>query len=215
MKKEIQDLAWRSLPEEVKKEIVGEYNSAYHIYINSKEHVNQIYYTANINLLENLFGVDKFNQEFEKKSVAPKFKVGDVVHCTNPEKEGVYRVIRSYSDVNLNYYDCREAFTGKLLLYMFCESDLEQYTWPDTSHKQPDDENHPNDTSHGNRNLSQDTANCDISRLQIAAMAMQGLLNATFGKFDPKIQPDAIARVAVEYTDALIRANEMADKPAE
>lgn len=142
MEKELQDRAWRSLPEDFREEVKKEWQSA-----NNKERlIHDAFLRGEHAMLVSIFGLNNLN----------------------------------------------------------------------TSHKQPEDENQPGKTSHGNRNLSQDTANCEISRLQIAAMAMQGLLNATsFERFSLRIKPEAIAEAAFEYADALIRANEMAYKPTE
>lgn len=44
-----------------------------------------------------------------------------------------------------------------------------------------------------------------VDRAMIAAMAMQGLLNATsVERFSLRIKPESIAEAAVEYADALI-----------
>lgn len=149
MKKELQDLAWRSLPEEFKEKVMNLYDSfaiSREFHEDKMENNSNEYWrcAASERLLEDLFGFGNINIHNKSK---PKFKVGDFVHCKTPEEEGIYRVLRVYSGVNINYYDCRVAFTDKLFLYRFYESDLEPSIGPDTSHKQPDDENHPGDYS--------------------------------------------------------------------
>lgn len=150
------------------------------------------------------------------KPAKPKFKVGDKVRIVSlhgrptPHKGDVDVVahINTGNDEQRyyleNHYHCAFGFS---------ESDLEPYTettFTDTI---------TNDCK--SRNISQETANCDKQfgtilkvsfakerRLKIAAMAMQGLLNATsVERFTLRISPEAIAEAAFEYADALINMN--------
>lgn len=121
------------------------------------------------------------------------------------------------------------------------ESDLEPYTEPDTSHETSVCESHSGNTSqkeinmNSNRNLSQETVNCDKQfdnilkdnfskerKLNIAAMAMQGilsnpqLLKITIETYQEEIgSPDifvAVAKAAKAQADALIAESEKGGK---
>lgn len=132
----------------------------------------------------------------EPKPAEPKFIVGEkVIH------KGVLRVIDLIDTATHRYH----LSNGRYYAEWVDESDLEPYT-------EPEDES---------RNLSQETANCDKefdtilkggfrehNRLQIAAMAMQGLMCNPYGfTLDGEDQdktPENVAEMAFLCADALI-----------
>lgn len=156
-------------------------------------------------MLEDLFG-SKCLPDKEPKPAEPKFKVGDKVrilslHGSPTPDNGVVDVIAHINKGNRkqmyyleNHYHCAFGFS---------ESDLEPYTEPKKE----------------SRNLSQETANCDKQfdnilkdsfrnerRLNIAAMAMQGILSNQHMRY---LNPVAIADYALAYADVLIKQSEI------
>lgn len=126
----------------------------------------------------------------EPKSAESKYIVGDKVMY-----KGVIRVIDS-TDTTHRYH----LSNGNYYAEWVNESDLEPYT-------EPKEENHIVENHEMVDNILKDGFR-EHNRLHIAAMAMQGLLNATsVERFTLRISPKAIAEAAFEYADALINMN--------
>lgn len=134
----------------------------------------------------------------ELKPAEPKFKVGDKVRYKG--------FIGTVCQIEETDYVIRNSVGGDLIGWIK-ESDLEPYTEPTK-----------------NVNFSQNIANCDKhldnilkdssrnNRLQIAAMAMQGILsnytmlqNLTEGETTTEGVFRRIAKASLNYTDALIK----------
>lgn len=163
---------------------------------------------AKIEMLTAIVDTSDSNVEcLDEKQTEPKFKVGDKVKdISRPHDGGIYKVddIKKVSDGFIYHI---QGLIGKSNVK---ESDLEPYTEPQED----------------NRNLSQETANCDgqfdtilkdgfrnHNRLQIAAMAMQALLsNPDYMKWrvvttaKPSLDnlSRIVARNALRYADALV-----------
>lgn len=192
----------------------------------------ELYYNRGImSVIDTLFGPkclpDKNSPKVERleKNDEPKYHKGEkVMH------KGVLRVIDLIDTVTHRYH----LSNGNYYAEWVDESDLEPYTEPDTSHETPVCENHSDNTSqkevnvNSNRNLSQETANCDKEfdnilkdsfskerRLNIAAMAMQGILSNSLlmeRKF-PVTNQDEVVHCALAYADALISKCESSAQP--
>lgn len=99
----------------------------------------------------------------EQKPDEPKYHVGQKVKFKDKDFGFEITAIEKWDDCDGYKY----KLAGWKRSYR--ESDLEPYTEPDTSHETPVFENHSDNTSqkevnmNSNRNLSQDTANCDKS----------------------------------------------------
>lgn len=168
------------------------------------------HYGAMIGLLKNLFGSkclpdDRDNLSPEPKPAEPKFKVGDYVRY----KGDVQKVVATTKD--------NRCYLNKIL-GSIDESELEPYTEPEepTCTRTCTD-----DCPSQSRNLSQETANCDKRfdnvlkdsfskerRLNIAAMAMQGLLASPVDANMQSKSVDYIVKASFEYADALIAESE-------
>lgn len=134
------------------------------------------------------------------KPAEPKFKVGDYARY----KGDVHKVVATTKD--------NRCYLNKIL-GSIDESDLEPYTEPTDFGKEV---NFP--TKKQSRNFSQETANCD-NRLQIAAMAMQGILSnidlfknvletGTETLSGDGISYRAVAKASLLFADALIADSE-------
>lgn len=134
------------------------------------------------------------------KPAEPKFKVGDYARY----KGDVHKVVATTKD--------NRCYLNKIL-GSIDESDLEPYTEPTDFGKEV---NFP--TKKQSRNFSQETANCD-NRLQIAAMAMQGILSnidlfknvletGTETSSGDGISYRAVAKASLLFADALIAESE-------
>ena len=134
------------------------------------------------------------------KPAEPKFKVGDYARY----KGDVHKVVATTKD--------NRCYLNKIL-GSIDESDLEPYTEPTDFGKEV---NFP--TKKQSRNFSQETANCD-NRLQVAAMAMQGILSnidlfknvletGTETLSGDGISYRAVAKASLLFADALIAESE-------
>lgn len=162
------------------------------------------------------------------KPAEPKFnyKVDDKVRVKGVNNYilcGKVGVIKKLPD-KIEPFNYKIGFENDKYTYL-SEEYLEPYTEPDTSHETSVCENHSDNTSQKEVNMN---SNCNLlkdcdkqfdnilkdsfskeRRLNIAAMAMQGLLNATsVERFTLRISPEAIAEAAFEYADALIAESE-------
>ena len=102
----------------------------------------------------------------KSKPAEPKFNPGDKVlrkYHDYEDEELPYDIFEGYHGKDKQGYICGIEST----CWLIRESDLEPYTEPDTSHETPVCESHSGNTSqkevnvNSNRNLSQETANCD------------------------------------------------------
>ena len=109
---------------------------------------------------------DTMDDTKEPKPAEPKFKPGDKVlrkYHDYEDEELPYDIFEGYHGKDKQGYICGIESTR----WLIHESDLEPYTEPDTSHETPVCESHSGNTSqkevnvNSNRNLSQETANCD------------------------------------------------------
>ena len=207
MNKELQDKAWSVLPKEFKEEV--------------KKLYREFTFTREGYYVE-LFGLHNLTSDSEKlsepKPSEPRFKVGDKVvvsYCFERDKIGRIQEVLYDGCYDIDYGG---GCTGHRII----ESRLEPYTEPEEE----------------SRNLSQETANCDKQfdnilkdsfrngrRLNIAAMAMQGilsnpqLLKIAIETYQEEIgSPDiyvAVAKTAKEQADALIAECEPTETDSE
>ena len=142
------------------------------------------------------------------KPAEPKFTKGDMVHCKSFGYEGDYKVLE-YTGGPRNCYDCIDKYGA---YYRFYESDLEPYTEPTDLGREV---NFPTKS-----NLAiylKKSKNCD-NRLQIAAMAMQGILSnenaIQYAINNFRLQDgsrnryQAVAECSLAFADALIAESE-------
>lgn len=169
------------------------------------------------------------NDTKEPTPAEPKYHVGDWVRVVSIDKHGhIGQITEVEYEYGCNYYRVSGA-EG----WHFLEKNLEPYTDPNTSHETPVCENHSDNTSqkevnvNSNRNLSQETANCDKEfdaiiknnlskerRLNIAAMAMQGILsNSLLMEMFPVTNQVQVVHCALAYADALISECESSAQP--
>ena len=151
------------------------------------------------------------------KQAEPKFTKGDMVHCKSFGYEGDYKVLE-YTGGPRNCYDCIDKYGA---YYRFYESDLEPYTRsnPNPSNSGELKLQTAEDKSEVNYvNLSQNIKICD-NRLQIAAMAMQGILSnidlfknvletGTETLSGDGFSYQAVAKASLLFADALIAESE-------
>lgn len=176
---------------------------------------------------ENYSNVEKLEKNDEPKPAEPKFKVGDKVKAHYPYGDEIGHIQEVMLD---GTYDI--DFGGGCTGHGITEDMLEPYTEQKEEKSEhlhaesvenlqiADEESHL-------RNLSQETANCDKEfdtilkdgfrnerRLNIAAMAMQGLLaNSHQELVDMKIKQ--VAQLSLEMTDALIAEAEKGNSDGE
>lgn len=234
MTKELQDLAWRVLPAEFREEVKKLYTDALDASNSPHEPDDRKWGNYRVTLLENLFGHHNLTSDAEGEEMltAPRKKVQEVY--TQNQNE----IIRE--NVSSSDKDCYETVNEvlKTLFGSKCLPDNVDSSEPnvdslkpkpaeaDTSHETPVCENHSDNTSqkevnvNSNRNLSKD---CDKHfdnvlknsfskerRLNIAAMAMQGILsNPVSAKSvmvpgNMEISELTLAEKAVKIADALI-----------
>ena len=181
-----------------------------------------------LNVLTNLFGskclpdnVDNLSQNSpenydktnristdDNKPSEPKFKVGDKVKIAkngNLYNNSIGEIIDISSNGSAYILFCNGQAWFRL-------TDLEPYTEPEEE----------------SRNLSQETANCDKHfdnilknsfrnerRLNIAAMAMQGILSNPTAMNGPKLidgDEEILAKWSLKFADALITECELTEK---
>ena len=204
MNKELQDKAWSVLPKDFKEEV----KKLYRKYTFTREG----YYVE-------LFGLHNLTSDSEnfseQKPAGPRFKINDRVRVISANKYGEDGYIVKVEEEEAGFY---YAIAG-IEDWRFFEPNLEPYTEPEEE----------------SRNLSQETANCDKQfdnilkdsfrnerRLNIAAMAMQGilsnpqLLKIAIETYQEEIgSPDiyvAVAKTAKAQADALIDECELTEK---
>jgi len=142
------------------------------------------------------------------KPAEAKFTKGDMVHCKSFGYEGDYKVLE-YTGGPRNCYDCIDKYGA---YYRFYESDLEPYTEPTDFGKEV---NFP--TKNNLAIYLKKSKNCD-NRLQIAAMAMQGILSngnaIQYAINNFRLQDgsrnryQAVAECSLAFADALIAESE-------
>lgn len=199
----------------------------------SAEH--KAYYKGRTEELLALFGPKCLPDETKDETKEPKpaelkYHVGDWVRVVSTDKHGhIGQITEVEYEYGCNYYQV-SGTEG----WHFLEKNLEPYTEPNTSHETPVCENHSDNTSqkevnvNSNRNLSQETANCDKEfdnilknsvsnerRLNIAAMAMQGILSNSLlmERRFPVTNQDKVVHCAIAYADALISECESSAQP--
>lgn len=194
-----------------------------------------------LNVLTNLFGskclpdlseVKRTLSEnlSEQKPAEPKFKVGDKVKIAkngNVYNNSIGEIIDISSNGSAYILFCNGQAWFRL-------TDLEPYAEPDTSHDTPVCENHSDNTSqkevkmNSNRNLSKNIVDCDKHfdnilkdsfrnerRLNIAAMAMQGIVSNPTAMNGPKLidgDEEILAKWSLKFADALIAECELTEK---
>lgn len=131
-----------------------------------------------------------------------------MVHCKSFGYEGDYKVLE-YTGGPRNCYDCIDKYGA---YYRFYESDLEPYTEPTDFGKEV---NFP--TKNNLAIYLKKSKNCD-NRLQIAAMAMQGILSngnaIQYAINNFRLQDgsrnryQAVAECSLAFADALIAESE-------
>lgn len=143
------------------------------------------------------------NEQSEPKPAEPKFKVGDYARY----KGDVHKVVATTKD--------NRCYLNKIL-GSIDESDLEPYTEPEEDLIPSNSgELKSQEADNQYRNLSKNIENFDKSncnRLNIAAMAMQGILSNAermkqYGEIaarEPESLTGLVARNALRYADALI-----------
>lgn len=203
MNKELKDKAWAVLPNDFREEVKKFYKEC------NKEvdDVKTICYRKcfhHIELLVRFFGEHNLTSDAEKStnvSSKPRFKFGDKVKSISDGQTGtVLKIDKSrYPQQYIVVYDNSDG----LIAGYFTESDLEPYTEP---HNVEDEEVSEPTHSFGMEEEKSEPATSTLPiRLQVATAAMQGLLNATsVERFTLRIKPSSIAKVAVEYADALL-----------
>lgn len=222
MTKELQDLAWSILPKEFKEEVKKEYRKGY--------------VCETLTMLITLFGYHNLTSDAEgEEMLCVKASKVREMYALN---ENILYLDSTHKGAILLKKKLTDLFGSKCLPDNVATSapnvdsshgniDSLSQNPPENcnkaNHISTDDSKPAEPTDFGrevnfptkkqSRNFSQETANCD-NRLQIAAMAMQGMLANTAlyehrlkDQFDGNVPFDAdtyIADMAVTYADALL-----------
>lgn len=191
MNKELQDKAWSVLPKEFKEEV--------------KKLYREFTFTREGYYVE-LFGLHNLTSDSEKlsepKPSEPRFKVGDKVvvsYCFEHDKIG--RIKEVLYD---GYYDI--DYGGGRTGHHIIESRLEPYTEPEEDKAEEIANKAIEPVEKHFDNILKDSFRNE-RRLNIAAMAMQGILSNPTAMNGPKLidgDEEILAKWSLKFADALI-----------
>lgn len=147
----------------------------------------------------------------EPQPAEPKFTKGDMVHCKSFGYEGDYKVLE-YTGGPRNCYDCIDKYGA---YYRFYESDLEPYTEPTDNPIPPNSGELESQEADKHFDSIHKDGFAKERRLNIAAMAMQGILSnpnsVAISTDDANQTSQEIAKYAVLCANALIQESEKGD----